>query len=484
MGSLRDFLIDVGRNAYGLGENVASLGSAAIAEPVAGYAAMFDPVNGAQAIREGMTYQPRTEAGRMYQQGAATTLGAMVKPAMPVIDAWQQGVDIAGRYSPMAGAALQTVPTALGVALGAKPTLQAGRQASNTLGAMQARMIANANAPRTLNTGFMGQRGSVGIQRPLTEFEQAHLIAQQNAALPVSQGGLGLAPDNTAMDRARALGFDVDNPMYHGTGADIKEFNNDFLGVNTNAPSAKKGHFFAETPHTAGQYARSSSPVNVDDRLIIDKLTQQVIERFNGINGLPDDFKIKSLEDLKDYKNVIEKMKKEVYEKKTGNWLNEKERDKIKRLEAMEAQWENVSLNAAIKQKEYLLNKYGDEYRLLTPRTGANINPVLLRKDNPLIKDFEGKMYRDETYSSLMDKAINGGFDSVEFRNTFDPGDVDLVRTPENINAIFDPKNIRSRFAAFDPMKKNLSDLLAQNAGFIPSAGLMAYLYGQQQDGN
>jgi len=40
MGNLREFLIDLGRNAYGLGENVASLGSAAIAEPVAGYAAM------------------------------------------------------------------------------------------------------------------------------------------------------------------------------------------------------------------------------------------------------------------------------------------------------------------------------------------------------------------------------------------------------------------------------------------------------------
>ena len=258
MGSLRDFLIDVGRNAYGLGENVASLGSAAIAEPVAGYAAMFDPVNGAAAIREGMTYQPRTEAGRMYQQGVAQAVGKAVKPVIPVIDTWQKGVDIAGRYSPTLGALMQTAPTALGVALGAKPTLQAGRQESNTLGAMQARMIANANAPRTLDTGFMGQRGSVGTQRPLTEFEKAHLIAQQNAALPVSQGGLGLAPDNTAMDRARALGFDVDNPMYHGTGADIKEFNNDFLGVNTNAPSAKKGHFFAETPHTAGQYARLS----------------------------------------------------------------------------------------------------------------------------------------------------------------------------------------------------------------------------------
>ncbi|HNB20695.1 MAG TPA: hypothetical protein PK474_09640, partial [Agitococcus sp.] len=164
MGSLRDFLIDVGRNAYGLGENVASLGSAAIAEPVAGYAAMFDPINGAQAIREGMTYQPRTEAGRMYQQGVAQAVGKAVKPVMPVVDTWQQGVDIAGRYSPTLGALMQTTPTALGVALGAKPTLQAGRQASNTLGAMQARMIANANAPRTLNTGFMGQRGSVGTQ--------------------------------------------------------------------------------------------------------------------------------------------------------------------------------------------------------------------------------------------------------------------------------------------------------------------------------
>ena len=161
MGNLNEFFRDLGRNAYGLGENVASLGSAAIAEPVAGFAAMYDPANGAQAIREGMTYQPRTEAGQMYRQGAANTLGAMVKPVMPVIDTWQQGVDIAGRYSPTFGALLQTTPTALGVALGAKPALQTGRQVSNSLGALQQRAIANASAPRTLNTGFRGQRGAI-----------------------------------------------------------------------------------------------------------------------------------------------------------------------------------------------------------------------------------------------------------------------------------------------------------------------------------
>ena len=173
MGNLNEFFRDLGRNAYGLGENVASLGSAAIAEPVAGFAAMYDPANGAQAIREGMTYTPRTQAGQMYQQGAARTLGAIAKPAMPVIDTWQRGVDIAGGYSPAAGAMLRTVPAAIGVAMGAKPALQAGRQVSNSLGAMQARMIANANAPRTLNTGYMGQRGVFAGINALTADRQS-----------------------------------------------------------------------------------------------------------------------------------------------------------------------------------------------------------------------------------------------------------------------------------------------------------------------
>lgn len=182
MGNLNEFFRDLGRNAYGLGENVASLGSAAIAEPVAGFAAMYDPVNGAAAIREGMTYTPRTQAGQMYQQGAARTLGAIAKPAMPVIDTWQRGVDIAGGYSPAAGAMLRTVPAAIGVAMGAKPALQAGRQVSNSLGAMQARMIANANMPNTINNGFRGQRGTFAGINALTADKEALAKAQQMIA--------------------------------------------------------------------------------------------------------------------------------------------------------------------------------------------------------------------------------------------------------------------------------------------------------------
>jgi hypothetical protein len=42
-----------------------------------------------------------------------------------------------------------------------------------------------------------------------TEFELAHDLAQQRAALPIAKGGLGLPANNTAMDRAKAMGNDT-----------------------------------------------------------------------------------------------------------------------------------------------------------------------------------------------------------------------------------------------------------------------------------
>ena len=370
MSELLQFFKDMRDNGYGLAEIAAQLGTSAIAEPVAGFAAMYDPQHGADAIREGMTYQPRTQAAQEYSQSIGNAANAAIKPAMPIIDAWKQGVDIAGRYSPAAGAMLRTVPTAIGIAMGAKPALQAGRQVSEGLGAMQGRMIANANAPRTLNAGYMGQRGAIGTetpkikqisdnwesqgvrnsvsengnrvmlsqvivpkelrnqgigskymrelidyadsvgkrvelspsadfggnknklkefysrfgfvenkgrnkdfeisesmyrpsqpiapQRPLTEFEQAHLTAQRNAALPVNQGGLGLSADNTAMDRARAMGFDVDNPVYHGTGADIEAFDPKLLKETS---QYMKGVFTTDKPDIASNYGDTVYPL-------------------------------------------------------------------------------------------------------------------------------------------------------------------------------------------------------------------------------
>jgi hypothetical protein len=47
------------------------------------------------------------------------------------------------------------------------------------------------------------------VGKKLTPFEEAFNLAQQRAALPVSEGGLGLPATNTAMDRAKAMGYNT-----------------------------------------------------------------------------------------------------------------------------------------------------------------------------------------------------------------------------------------------------------------------------------
>jgi hypothetical protein len=97
----------------------------------------------------------------------------------------------------------------------------------------------------------MGITKAVGGKFPLTEFEVKQLTAQRNAALPVAEGGLGLPVNNTAMDRAKALGFD-DKTYYHGTNADIKAFDPE--------KSAMGGiTWIAETPKYANDFTTNSS---------------------------------------------------------------------------------------------------------------------------------------------------------------------------------------------------------------------------------
>jgi hypothetical protein len=77
--------------------------------------------------------------------------------------------------------------------------------------------------------------------------DEALSLAQQRAALPIEQGGLGLPPTNTAMDRAKAMGFD-DRTWYHGTNADIKQFDP--------KKSAQGGiTWIAENPQYSADYA-------------------------------------------------------------------------------------------------------------------------------------------------------------------------------------------------------------------------------------
>ena len=104
------------------------------------------------------------------------------------------------------------------------------------------RPISNPSASKEEALKMMREDSSVTMvvpPRSQAPREEALRIAQENAAKPVSEGGLGLPPDNTAMDRARAMGFDT--PAYRGTTAD-----------ETNL---KPRTFVSENPDVANQYA-------------------------------------------------------------------------------------------------------------------------------------------------------------------------------------------------------------------------------------
>lgn len=143
------------RKARGIGENALSMLTSGFAEPAAGYAAAaaaatgYDAEGARNAIRERMTYAPKTAEGVRYMSELARVMSA-VNNSAPV-RTWQRGVDIAGRYSPAAGAALQTVPTAIGALTGYKPAMQTGQAVSRALAQAQRVAMENAMQPRVLH---------------------------------------------------------------------------------------------------------------------------------------------------------------------------------------------------------------------------------------------------------------------------------------------------------------------------------------------
>jgi hypothetical protein len=99
--------------------------------------------------------------------------------------------------------------------------------------------------------------GIAGLLGSLTKFQKAHQLAQKNAALPVEKGGLGLPPDNTAAQRAKAMGFNT--PFFHGSNnPNITSFK--ATGSNTKADSAKQAIWgVADNPLVAETYANAKA---------------------------------------------------------------------------------------------------------------------------------------------------------------------------------------------------------------------------------
>jgi len=271
--------------------------------------------------------------------------------------------------------------------------------------------------------------------KKVTPFEQEHFLARLVASLPKSEGGLGLPLENTAMQRADIM---FPDEMYHGTGQE----NLDYLSAEGKNRTSGAGAFLTTSPINAETYVPGLGqsgnilPLRVDRKGLMEVNARG--RNWNDINTNDLFHKRKALVDM-------------FPEDLTPNDVTTT--DEIAQL-APYAGFEGVTIknvrdkgpnSHVFRVKEYLQNKYG-------------------------IEPSEEHSY----WESVPAKQFAEARAAVEKMYNSQKGDV---------TAIQNPARIRSKFAAFNPWRKEEANLLASHpiANAIGLTGL-AKLLSQGQD--
>jgi hypothetical protein len=211
---------------------------------------------------------------------------------------------------------------------------------------------------------------------------------------------------------ARALAGGWDTDVFHGTADDIQAFALSERGKNTQAKSAQGAFWFVDNPEVAGGYARMAAE---------DAPVQRLIE---------------------------------------ASQAAERRRD-FDAADALTLQAEKLELSGE-----------------LVGGGGQNIMPLKIKGGNLMQIDADGATMSDLDDSQLhkwVTEAKNKGYDGLKISNFSDNADYGNY-TPATHYAIFDPKNIRSVNADFNPANASSSDLLAgiQSAAPIGAGALLA----------
>ena len=255
-------------------------------------------------------------------------------------------------------------------------------------------------------------------------------LARQRGALPIDQGGLGLPVNNTGMDRAKAMNF---QDAFHETEAakleqlsKSDEFNVSNPQGGAGDPLTPMGVFTKPTGQRIG-ISRQNSEVQMPLMISPSGPTKSFTDR----------------SDLLSYINQYPEVASAV---KAADDLDMK---MAKHLEDMEDRAADL----------YEQGKYKAADKLLE----ANAYD-----DSPVMKIFD-QQYKDlsmDAKTKLTDLFKSQGIGNVHIKkDTADGG----LFTESNI--VLDPSNVRSRFAAFDPFRRNEPNLLA---GAIPFTPLLA----------
>jgi hypothetical protein len=253
--------------------------------------------------------------------------------------------------------------------------------------------------------------------------QEALDTAQRNAALPVEKGGLGLPKDNTAMDRAKAMGFDIDT-LHGSPNPYIEAFDPMLAGGNTG--NAFDNNIFAtSSPESATGYALNWKHY---------RNTVKTSPEFKAITREENSL-------LRDIGNL-------------------REAGDVEGVANVRARLEELTQQKTNIYNDFMAGKLGSE--------GSSIYPLMARSEDFLPYEAEGANWMKANRPAI-DAAEQAGYSGALIRNVKDNAGANLG-TIADVLATSDPSRFRSRFASFDPMRRNETDILA---GLLP-LGLLA----------
>jgi len=257
--------------------------------------------------------------------------------------------------------------------------------------------------------------------------EEAMRLAQQRAALPVEQGGLGLLSSNTPAERAKAMGFDIES--LHGTSnPNIQKFDPSMVG--TKAGNAFDNYMWSTTsPDAATGYSLN----------------------MKSYEALPE------VVNLREQKNDILKQISKAFEDKDS----EKVGDLRKQLNS-------------IADKESTIFDTFKQGQILSE--GSTVYPLAMQRQEFMPYEAGGKSWMKANRPAI-EQSQDLGYQGVQINNVIDNPNSFMGNAPATTFATENPDLLRSRFAAFDPFRKTAAtaaamgvaapDLLAQEQPVI-----------------
>lgn len=406
--------------------------------PTSVYAARLSDIAFGQALQEHMRFDPNDMSiaeNNQYVKEREQIVEEMKQSAMELMKA-----DAAIEQS--AQAVTDSVTAQL-VATG-RYTESEARSMASVASASATVMSARFNmTPLDWHNKYGAKVFGEGQVAPVAPIEQASRIDADYMAA-VERGDMETA-QRMVMEAAKTAGYNETGSHGLASGRLIGDtFDKSRLGTNTGAKSAELGFFFGSRD-TAKAYAA---------RMANEKLAFEYVNKFQ-----------KLWDELLEF--VPKKYHKQLFNSSLGLQLKRQtpwmptglEFDGSELDDNLGLFYDDLAENASFIEEDIdttatsrlgrgqsvqeNFDNWFKKFDALTQQASNKVMApaivdVVLKMQNPLVHDYKGKKFRDETYASVISRAKENGHDSVLLLNTFDGGKKDTIKV------VFDAEQIKS----------------------------------------